>query len=174
MDYCSICAGCGGVECAICDRFEYFSPARDYKKYFQRKKEQSGDACKWEPGGEHLEPTATVEMNGFFICPYCGEYSFLITGFQGAQLKDMKGHCCLCRGALAELEYKKRVRLLKSLHQRQLVMLEQQFSEDMTFHTGVLKAIRKGAIIGVEADNPGYDSYFEQTPEFKKLFHLIL
>lgn len=174
MDFCTICEGCGGRDCGSCEHFAYFAPKPELRRYFRRREDAGTGGCLWETAGEALEPTATVRIGAHYYCPYCGGFAFPI-GDPAEENPYRKtriiGHCCLCDGARAELDYKQKRRVLLSLHARQLRLLEERYAPELTFRTRDLLTIKhlKDRDCRKKLEQ-GSDNFFSRRDEFLQSF----
>lgn len=178
MDFCSLCLNEGLDFCNQCEQFDLFSPKSAMKKFFRPKQtDDSRKCCRWEPDETSIEQTTTIKIGSSYYCPYCGEYAFVVTDRAAEnpyKKNEVVGRCCLCNGARAELEYKKKRVLLLGMHERQLQLLVQQYEEDLRFHTEDLLAIRhfkdKHFLKGIQGSK---NSYFEQCAAFSEYFLVV-
>lgn len=173
MDFCSLCVYKGLQVCKKCDHFERFHPRQELSKYFRRNNQ--GDTLNlWSVDCNKLEPTATIKIGSSYYCPYCGDFSFIVTNpAQKSPYKrnEVTGHCCFCEGALAELEYKKKRMLLELLHYQQLQNLKETYEPELKFHTDeLLASSAENRGLGESLRNNGY---FHQSAQFIKAFNLI-
>lgn len=90
------------------------------------------DGYVWEYSSTSgAKPTKVVSVKGFYhkYCAYCGRQALPIQGecekgrgfFVGYY--DI-GHCCVCKGAMDEVEYEDQLNELKKKHEQELKELE--------------------------------------------------
>ena len=89
----------------------------------------NGYVWSWNSTNSDLKPTHRLDIYGKNICPYCGEEMYPI---QNKNL-DIIGHCCLCKGARAELEYEDKKRDMQHRHQVELRELQNEYKESLQF-----------------------------------------
>lgn len=61
----------------------------------------------WNSTKNGIRPTSTFDYDGTEICAYCGRRALPIQSLRGSSLTGeyfTKGHCCVCKDAMDELE----------------------------------------------------------------------
>lgn len=84
----------------------------------------------WKSTSEGLRPTAVLEHGHFYpVCAYCGRQALPIQGerknhsYMGSTSYYDKGHCCVCKDAMDELECKDKATEIREKMNRLLVEL---------------------------------------------------
>lgn len=141
---CNLCANkTTDNGCKDCNAGEYnnFFPKSDIKKYFHYGYSGPGKGSYYfNTTNEELKPTQSVLIKGTHYCPYCAKPSYCI------QEKDslaVIGHCCICDGALAELEFESKKAELKQAHEKQMYDLACEYTDMLTFDMEQLFAIKQ-------------------------------
>lgn len=115
-----------------------FIPNNEVKQFFERGYAGTiginGYVWSWNPTNSDLNPTHRLDIYGKNICPYCGEEMYPI---QNKNL-DIIGHCCLCKGARAEIEYENKKRDMKNRHNVELQELQNEYKEKLKFDSNKL------------------------------------
>lgn len=86
----------------------------------------------WKSTAEGLRPTAVLEHNHFYpVCAYCGRQALPIQGergnhsYMGSTSYYDKGHCCVCKDAMDEIECKDKEEEIKKKMNKLLGQLRQ-------------------------------------------------
>lgn len=98
--------------------------------FFHRVYGRDGYVCEYSPTSG-AKPTKVLSFEGFYhkYCAYCGRKALPIQGeyekgrgfFTGYY--DI-GHCCVCKGAMDEVEHNQKLIELKKRHEEELINLE--------------------------------------------------
>ena len=112
------CNYCTNKEsCKSCDKAwkDMFIPSEEVKDYFQKSyngvRGINGYAYHFDTTNDSLVPTHHIIINGDYFCPYCGGEMYSI---QDKDTFAVIGHCCICAGARAEIEYERKKKDLEN------------------------------------------------------------
>lgn len=131
--------------CKECDKDwkDKFIPKKEIKHFFNWNyigiRGINGYIWSWNSTHPDLKPTHYVVINNKKYCPYCGEETLCI------QDEDLNiiGHCCICDGALAELEFESKKEDMQYRHQIELQELENEYKEKLKFCSDKLLDIKQ-------------------------------
>lgn len=123
------------VFCKECDKDwrDKFIPNKEVKQFFNYnycgRGGINGYTYDWDSTNPDLKPTHWVNIQGTKVCPYCGEK---VLPIQDKNL-NVIGHCCICEGARAELEYESKKEDMQNRHKIELQELENEYEEKLKF-----------------------------------------
>lgn len=134
MNKCSYCVNTGA--CEKCDKNwrDMFIPSDEVKRFFFKGyvgvRGMNGYIYDFDTMDESLVPTHSIRIGNTHYCPYCGEEMFCI---QDRETLAVTGYCCLCKGAMAEIEYEKARKKLEEEYKKALANLQEEYRERLTF-----------------------------------------
>lgn len=163
-----ICKYCINKEqCSQCDKGwkDKFIPSEDVKKYFTRGytgvRGLNGYLYSFNNTNEKLRSTRYVVIGNRPYCPYCGDRMYSI---QDKESYEVIGHCCICEGARAELEYRDKLQELEERHQQEKVELQKEYIPKLTYNTEELLEIERRRIVERGNHRCSYFSKYNDKP----------
>lgn len=96
------------------------------KEFFSWQYGRNGSHKGWDSTKEGLRPTATLGGNNSWrACAYCGRQALPIQMKRWVMMEDKyeyinKGHCCVCKDAMDELEMMEQVDIINRQFQKAL------------------------------------------------------
>lgn len=132
-------------QCKECDKDwkDKFIPNDEVFHYFNYNycgtKGINGYTYDWDSTNSNLKSTHWVDISGIKVCPYCGEK---VLPIQDRNL-DIIGHCCICEGARAELEYESKKEDMRNRHSIELQELQNEYKEKLKFDSDKLLKIKQ-------------------------------
>lgn len=145
-DVCKNCVNRNTETCSQCDKnwFDKFVPEERIKKYFNYTyngvRGINGRMWGFDTTNPELIPTHAVFINRKPYCPYCGDIMYSI---QDADTLAVTGHCCICKGAMAEIEYEKKKKALDEKYAKELDNLSDEYRDRLTFCSEKLLEIKQ-------------------------------
>lgn len=142
-DVCKYCANKNA--CEKCDKNwkDMFIPTEDVKEYFNKGyvgvRGMHGYIYTFDTTSESLVPTHSITIGNTHYCPYCGDVSYTI---QNKETLAITGHCCICEGAKAEIEYEKKKRELEKEYEEKLSDLQNSYAKPLSFDVEKLLEIK--------------------------------
>lgn len=143
MNKCNYCIN--KKACNDCDIgwHDKFIPNNKVRKYFNMGyngvRGINGYMWEFDTTSEHLISTHAISIYGSVYCPYCGEKMECI---QDPSTLETIGYCCICEGALAELEYERKLAELKKAYELDCTNLRAEYSDKLSFDTDKLLSIK--------------------------------
>lgn len=131
--------------CKECDKnwYDKFIPNKEVKYFFNYnycgRGGINGYTYDWDSTNPDLKPTHWVNIQGTKVCPYCGEK---VLPIQDKNL-NVIGHCCICEGARAELEYESKKEDMQNRHKIELIELENEYEEKLKFCSDKLLKLKQ-------------------------------
>ena len=131
--------------CKDCDKEwrDKFIPNKEVKQFFNYnycgRGGINGYTYDWDSTNLDLKPTHWINIQGDKICPYCGERMLPIQD----KNYDVIGHCCICEGARAELEYESKKTDMEHRHSIELQELKKEYRKKLTFCSEKLLNIKQ-------------------------------
>lgn len=80
-----------------------------------------------------LKPTHSILVGGHVHCAYCGEKSMHVAA----------GYCCICDGALAEVQYNKELCELEAKHRLEMDELRKKWRKKLSFNLSRLLEVKQ-------------------------------
>lgn len=146
MKECNFCVN--KSNCATCTdkrgwRGTEFIPVEEVRKYFERVYLSVGRTdfmYRFNNTNPNLVNTHYIYIDGHYYCPYCGEQMYCI---QEKESFVTIGHCCICEGARAEVEYEIEKRELERKHEKEMLELQSKYGDKLSFDTDKLLEIKQ-------------------------------
>ena len=143
-DLCNYCVN--KDECETCDKgwHDHFVPSEDVRKYFRNGyvgvRGINGYIWHFDTTDSSLVPTHSVRIGNTHYCPYCGGEMYPV---QDEETLIVTGHCCICEGARAELEYEGKKKALEEEYRKKLHSLQSEYGKVLSFRADRLLKIRQ-------------------------------
>ena len=141
------CNYCTNKEsCKSCDKAwkDMFIPSEEVKDYFQKSyngvRGINGYAYHFDTTNDSLVPTNHIIINDDYFCPYCGGEMYSI---QDKDTFAVIGHCCICAGARAEIEYERKKKDLENEYKNKIFKLQSEYSDKLSFCSEKLFEIKQ-------------------------------
>lgn len=134
MNKCNYCVNTGA--CEKCDKNwrDMFVPSDEVKRFFHKGyvgvRGMNGYTYDFDTTSTSLIPTHSIRIGNTNYCPYCGDAMFNI---QDKETLVVTGYCCICKGAMAEIEYENAKKALEEEYERNLSLLQDKYREALTF-----------------------------------------
>jgi hypothetical protein len=148
--FCNICARQNSSFCENClknDENLNFRPREHFKYMFTYSscwKNKGETAYFWNTTNDTAIETRTVTIGSDEYCPYCGRKALsLQRAIKTFDNYSITGYCCLCEGALAEIEYRKKEQELLVRYEKERSDLRKEWSSKLSFNMDKLFEIQE-------------------------------
>lgn len=159
MNKCGICIN--KTECDRCDKNwrDKFIPNEKVRHYFSNGYVSTmgidGRIWRFNTTKDELIPTKSVVIDGNeHYCAYCCEPMFII---QDKETLEKIGRCCLCDGAISELEYNEKLKMLKTEYNEKLGKLHMEYKDKLKINVVRLFEIKQ------EKDKKNFDFFNRES-----------
>ena len=86
--------------------------------------------------------TRVIEIDGDMYCPYCGNKALVLYS-DHFDYGGLRGYCCLCDQALAEIEFQKELNRLNDEHEKKLYELQLAWKDKLKYNSRKLFDIQQ-------------------------------
>jgi hypothetical protein len=104
--------------------------AKKFFKWGSRYNGKNESGYRYSTTHEELEPTRTASIDGKEYCIYCGNPAYSIqANINRFNNYDVTGHCCICKNAMDEIDYRKEKEELQTKHYEEKEELDEKYNQ---------------------------------------------